>query len=162
MRHSDNISFFQSPASQSAKTSASLFADCSHTLDNILKIRTESVVDGIMNVWIIKPGSSSRGRGKTHFLYLYQNHVVVTRRNTNLEWRFLFILLVCRYKLLSRLFLYHASFCLFEKVLVVTFVVLMFEMKNIIKGHVNAAWQLEVLFLLLSSKVIRRNVISLI
>ena len=65
------IFLFQSPASQSAKTSASLFADCSHTLDNILKIRTESVVDGIMNVWIIKPGSSSRGRGKTHFSYLY-------------------------------------------------------------------------------------------
>ena len=54
----------QSPASSTAKTSATLFAECSHTLDNILKIRTESVVDGIMNVWIIKPGSSSRGRGK--------------------------------------------------------------------------------------------------
>ena len=56
--------FLQAPPSQNCKSSAALFAECSHTLENILKIRTESIVDGIMNIWIIKPGSSSRGRGK--------------------------------------------------------------------------------------------------
>lgn len=54
----------QSPHSQHCKTSAALFGECTHALENILKIRTESVVDGTMNIWIIKPGSSSRGRGK--------------------------------------------------------------------------------------------------
>ena len=54
---------FQTPHSDDSITTTNLYSQCSKTLDNILKLRPESIVDGFMNIWIIKPGSSSRGRG---------------------------------------------------------------------------------------------------
>ena len=53
----------QTPHSEDCLTSSTLYTQCSKTLDVILKLRPESIVDGFMNIWIIKPGSSSRGRG---------------------------------------------------------------------------------------------------
>ena len=56
----------QTPHSDKCKSSQRLFDDCNRTLDDVLKMRPEAINDGFMNIWIIKPGSSSRGRGNAN------------------------------------------------------------------------------------------------
>ena len=69
-------------------TSANLYAQCSKTLDNILKLRPESIVDGFMNIWIIKPGSSSRGRGISLDMKL-ENILAVVNKSTGHQGRYI-------------------------------------------------------------------------
>lgn len=65
-----------------------LYNQSSKTLDNILKLKPESIVDGFMNIWIIKPGSSSRGRGISLDMKL-ENILNVVNKSSGQQGRFI-------------------------------------------------------------------------
>ena len=82
------ITPFQTPASDDNLQSHHLYTQCSKTLDVILKLRPESIVDGFMNIWIIKPGSSSRGRGISLDMRL-ENIVSVVNKSSGHQGRYI-------------------------------------------------------------------------
>ena len=79
---------FQSAASEDNLPSNLLYSQCSKTLDVILKLRPESIVDGFMNIWIIKPGSSSRGRGISLDMRL-ENIVSIVNKSSGHQGRYI-------------------------------------------------------------------------
>ena len=78
----------QTPHSDECLTSNHLYTQCSKTLDVILKLRPESIVDGFMNIWIIKPGSSSRGRGISLDMKL-ENILSMVNKSTGHQGRYI-------------------------------------------------------------------------
>ena len=79
--------FLQTPHDNCILTEK-LYNQSSKTLDNILKLKPESIVDGFMNIWIIKPGSSSRGRGISLDMKL-ENILNVVNKSSGQQGRFI-------------------------------------------------------------------------
>jgi tubulin monoglycylase TTLL3/8 len=71
--------------SEGAETEDSLVRKCNYVLNNLRSFYPFVDMDGMMNIWILKPTASSRGRG-IHMCRTLQYVLKVTKQNTHIRY----------------------------------------------------------------------------